>query len=333
MQQTTRTFEITQICVISDVYLRSRFGRVSRPPGRSSTPAPMATRSPTRPPATAPCATTAPGCRPWPAASPPPSTQSWPRSPASTPAPGWARPAPSASTCPARPRALGAKDTIRWLRTVERWLSPRDRVIALAAVPCRAAPGRDRRPGPGRRAAAGPQGPDHRAGRQRRPLPRDPRARRAASPSPCGSAMNAPAGPGADTSPALLLNRRGGRLSARGAHDILLAIAAEARLDPGFSGHALRHTFGTRLKGRPRPRPGRRAHGTRPDPDHPRLRPAHRRRCPGRHQQPPRRPLTSGSACYCVVSGVLRPDPVPWHHRSRRKAGPDGRVLDHQRGR
>ena len=48
--------------------------------------------------------------------------------------------------------------------------------------------------------------------------------------------MNAPAGPGADTSPALLLNRRGGRLSARGAHDILLAIAAEARLDPGFSG-------------------------------------------------------------------------------------------------
>ena len=24
-------------------------------------------------------------------------------------------------------------------------------------------------------------------------------------------------------------------------------------------------------------------------------------------------------------------DPVPWHHRNRRKAGPDGRVLDHQR--
>jgi integrase/recombinase XerC len=52
---------------------------------------------------------------------------------------------------------------------------------------------------------------------------------------------------GAGTSPALLLNRRGGRLSARGAHNILLAIAAEARLDPGFSGHILRHTFGTRL--------------------------------------------------------------------------------------
>ena len=39
------------------------------------------------------------------------------------------------------------------------------------------------------------------------------------------------------------------------------------------------------------------------------------------------------SACYCVVSGVLRSEPVPWHHRSRRKAGLDGRVLDHQRGR
>ena len=43
------------------------------------------------------------------------------------------------------------------------------------------------------------------------------------------------------------MRNRGGRLSARGAHDILLAIAAEARLDPGFSGHVLRHTFGTRL--------------------------------------------------------------------------------------
>lgn len=46
-----------------------------------------------------------------------------------------------------------------------------------------------------------------------------------------------------------------------------------------------------------------------------------------------RSPLTSGSGCLLPVSGVLRSDPVPWHHRSRRKAGPDGRVLDHQRGR
>jgi hypothetical protein len=46
-----------------------------------------------------------------------------------------------------------------------------------------------------------------------------------------------------------------------------------------------------------------------------------------------RSPLTSGSGCLLPVSGVLRPDPVPWHHRSRRKADPDGRVLDHQRRR
>jgi Phage integrase family/Helix-turn-helix domain len=58
-----------------------------------------------------------------------------------------------------------------------------------------------------------------------------------------GTSMLAVVGP----SPALLLNRRGGRLSARGAHDVLLAIAAEARLDPGFSGQVLRHTFGTQL--------------------------------------------------------------------------------------
>lgn len=52
---------------------------------------------------------------------------------------------------------------------------------------------------------------------------------------------------GAKDTPALLLNRRGGRLSARGAHDILGAIAAEAGIDHEFTSHALRHTFGTTL--------------------------------------------------------------------------------------
>lgn len=53
--------------------------------------------------------------------------------------------------------------------------------------------------------------------------------------------------PGAD-SPALLLNQRGGRLSDRGAHDILLAIAEEAAITADLTGgHVLRHTFGTRL--------------------------------------------------------------------------------------
>ena len=54
--------------------------------------------------------------------------------------------------------------------------------------------------------------------------------------------------PGAD-GPALLLNHRGDRLTYRGAHDILLALADDAGIpdDVFDGGHVLRHTFGTRL--------------------------------------------------------------------------------------
>ena len=52
--------------------------------------------------------------------------------------------------------------------------------------------------------------------------------------------------PGADDSPALFLNRRSGRLSARAADDILNAIADEAGIED-FTPQILRHTFGTRL--------------------------------------------------------------------------------------
>ena len=145
------------------------------------------------------------------------------------------------------PRALDARDTTRWLRTVERWLSPRDRVIALlpfyaglrlgetvaldlADVQMSARKGLITvRSGKGGRYR---EIPVHAGLREHLAL---------------WIGDERPGWPGAATSPALLLNRRGGRLSARGAHDVLLAIAAEARLDPGFSGHVLRHTFGTRL--------------------------------------------------------------------------------------
>jgi site-specific recombinase XerD len=57
--------------------------------------------------------------------------------------------------------------------------------------------------------------------------------------------------PGAKDNPALFLNRRGGRLSARGAYDVLKAIAADANLEFGRDGdltpHALRHTAGTNM--------------------------------------------------------------------------------------
>jgi site-specific recombinase XerD len=53
---------------------------------------------------------------------------------------------------------------------------------------------------------------------------------------------------GANDSPALFLNQRGQRLSVRGAHDIVIAIAAAAGLvDDATTVHILRHTFATTL--------------------------------------------------------------------------------------
>ena len=52
---------------------------------------------------------------------------------------------------------------------------------------------------------------------------------------------------GASESPALFLNRRGGRLSARGAHDVITGIAARAGLDDRVTAHVLRHSFATTL--------------------------------------------------------------------------------------
>lgn len=57
---------------------------------------------------------------------------------------------------------------------------------------------------------------------------------------------NAPDWPGA-ADRALFLNQRGGRLSVKGAHDIITAIAHDARLDHDTTTHVLRHTFATRL--------------------------------------------------------------------------------------
>ena len=48
-------------------------------------------------------------------------------------------------------------------------------------------------------------------------------------------------------SPALFLNRRGSRLSARGAHDVITGIAANASLEDRVTAHVLRHSFATTL--------------------------------------------------------------------------------------
>lgn len=144
------------------------------------------------------------------------------------------------------PRALDSRDTTRWLRTVEGWLNPRDRVVALlpfyaglrlgevVALNCADVTLSARkglitvRVGKGGRYR---EIPTHAVLREQLALwINDER----------------PHWPGAD-GPALLLNRRGTRLSARGADDILNTLAAEARLDAEFTPHVLRHTFGTRL--------------------------------------------------------------------------------------
>ncbi len=57
--------------------------------------------------------------------------------------------------------------------------------------------------------------------------------------------------PGADETTALFLNRRGGRLSTRGAYDVLTTLAEDAGISVGrggdFTPHVLRHTAGTTL--------------------------------------------------------------------------------------
>ncbi len=60
-----------------------------------------------------------------------------------------------------------------------------------------------------------------------------------------------PTWPGVEEEPALFLNRRGGRLSTRGAYDVLTSLAEEAGITVGregdFTPHVLRHTAGTTL--------------------------------------------------------------------------------------
>ncbi len=147
----------------------------------------------------------------------------------------------------AAPRALDPRDTTRWLRTVERWTNPRDRVLALIPFYAGLRLGEvlaldidDIRLSARKgviivRAGKGGKYREVPVHAQLRPdlalWINDER----------------PIWKGADASSALLLNHHGHRLGARGADTILGAIAEEAHLSDDFTSHVLRHSFGTTL--------------------------------------------------------------------------------------
>jgi len=144
------------------------------------------------------------------------------------------------------PRALDAKTALRWIRAIQAHPAPRDRVLALLPlyaglrvsetvaldtddVRLSARKGNLRVRGKGTTVRELPVHPQLRTDLQTWLDER-------------------PDWPGATTSPALLLNRRGRRLSVRGASDIIRGIAADANLeDEHITAHIGRHTFATTL--------------------------------------------------------------------------------------
>lgn len=143
------------------------------------------------------------------------------------------------------PRALSPRAQTRYLRAVHASPSPRDQALTLMPfyagtrisetvgldvddVRLSARKGSLRIYGKGQRA---------------REVPIHPQLRAALT----GWLGERPDWPGATDSPALFLNKRGQRLSARGAHDVITGIAASAGLDDDITAHVLRHTFATTL--------------------------------------------------------------------------------------
>jgi site-specific recombinase XerD len=143
------------------------------------------------------------------------------------------------------PRALGPKGQIRYLRAVQACGSARDRALALVPfyagtriaetvaldvddVRLSAREGTARVLGKGQR---------------QREIPIHPQLRTALAEWLAERSTWSRAG----MNPALFLNRRGGRLTARGAHDVITGFAAQAGLDDHVTAHVLRHSFATTL--------------------------------------------------------------------------------------
>jgi integrase/recombinase XerC len=144
----------------------------------------------------------------------------------------------------AEPRALDEHARLQWLRAVEAHPSPRDR--ALASVPFYAGARiaetvrldtRDVRISARKSVLS-----IHGKGDRNREVPIHPKLR--------GHLRlwleERPDWAGADTNPALFLNHRGGRLSVRGARDVIARIAQAADLHD-ITADILRHTFAATL--------------------------------------------------------------------------------------
>jgi site-specific recombinase XerD len=144
------------------------------------------------------------------------------------------------------PRALDDKAALRWLRAINAHPAPRDRVLALLPfyaglrIAETVALDLDDVTLSARKGALRVRG----KGATVRELSVHPQLR-------ADLALwldERPSWPGAGTSPALLLNRRGARLSVRGASNIIQSIASNAGLDDeAITAHVGRHTFATTL--------------------------------------------------------------------------------------
>jgi site-specific recombinase XerD len=149
---------------------------------------------------------------------------------------------------PTRPQPLDRPAQLRWLRAVQACPSARDR--ALASIPFYAG-GRIAeviRVDVGDLDVAEPQGiltiRGHGRGRDRvREVPIHPRLRIDLD----LWLSDRHTWPGADTNPALFLNHRGGRLSVRGARDVIAGIADAAGLGAVATAQVLRQTFAATL--------------------------------------------------------------------------------------
>jgi integrase/recombinase XerD len=147
---------------------------------------------------------------------------------------------------PARraPKALVGRDDVRWQRAAQA-AAPRDRALAavmrFAGARIAEAVGLDLEdlPSTQRRRRLRIRG----KGRKDRAVPVHPELAAALD----GWLAHRRGWPGANDSPALFLNRAGGRLSVRAADEVIAGIARAAGLADLVTPHVLRHTFGSDL--------------------------------------------------------------------------------------